>query len=150
MLLLRHIGSFFVLLLFWVNACSGRAPEAREMSVPTLQGQQQSEIVLTWRRDGGIAGLCDQMQVSASGDVQIQSCRPKAEKAGKLSSDDLARLNGWRKSLGSVVIEFKDGGLIDAMTSKVTLKGTGSGQPADAQRQEILEWAQRLYSRIKS
>ena len=90
------------------------------------------------------------MQVSGSGEVQIQSCRPKAEKAGKLSSDDLARLNGWRKSFGSVVIEFKDGGLIDQMTSKFTLKGTGNGQPADAQRQEILDWAQRLYSRINS
>jgi hypothetical protein len=152
MLFINRIGALLILLMLWITACSARAPEtrSREMPIRVVEREQQSETVLTWRRSGGIAGFCDEMQISASGEVRIQSCRSNAEKVGKLASDDLQRLNEWRRSFGSVVIEFSDGGLADGMNQKLTLKGTGSGQPADAQRREILEWAQRVHGQSNS
>jgi len=133
-----------VFLVLWSAACSGRAIETNSVTEP------QSEMVLTWGRYGGFAGFCDEMQVSVSGEVRIQSCRPKAEKVGKLSNDDLRRLAEWRKSFGSVAIDSKDGAVADGMSVMLTLKGTGRGQPTDTQRREILEWAERVYSRTKA
>jgi len=117
---------------------------------PLRSQERQSEMLLSWGRYGGFAGFCDEMKVSANGEVHLQSCRSKAEKLGKLSSEDLSRLGEWRKSFGSVAIERKDGAVADAMTVMLTLKGTGGGQPNDAQRQQMLEWAERIYSRINA
>jgi hypothetical protein len=115
-----------------------------------VETERQSEMILTWGRYGGFAGFCDEMQVAVSGEVRIQSCRPKSEKVGKLSSDDLKRLGEWRTSFGSVVIESKDGAVADGMSVMLTLKGTGAGQPTATQRREILEWAERVYGRTKA
>ena len=152
MSLINRIATFLILLLLGVTACSAGAPKTRSREVPVsaVERAQQSEMLLTWRRSGGFAGFCDEMQISASGEVRIQSCRSNAEKVGKLSSDDLTRLNAWRKSFGSVVIESKDDALADGMTLKLTLKGTGTGQPTDAQRREILAWAQQVHGRSNS
>ena len=134
------VPSLVVLLLSWGAACSA----------PVWERERQSEMVLTWGRYGGLAGFCDEMQVSASGEVRVQSCRPKTEKVGKLTSDDSRRLDEWRKSFGAVVIESKDGAVADGMSLMLTLNGTGSGQPNDTQRREILEWAERVYSRTNA
>jgi len=132
------ISALVVLLLLCGTACSA----------PAGGRERQSEMVLTWGRYGGFAGFCDDMQISASGEVRVQSCRNKSEKIGRLSSDDLRRLDEWRRSFGSVVIESKDGAVADSMSVKLTLNGTGKGQPTDMQRREILDWAQRVFGKI--
>ena len=119
-------------------------------SAPTGGSEQQSEMVLSWERHGGFAGFCDVMQVSASGEVRLGSCRNKSEKAGKLSSDNLRRLDEWRKLFGSVVIESNDGAVADGLSIKLILNGNGKDQPTDTQRREILDWAQRVYGEIGS
>jgi hypothetical protein len=111
-----------------------------------LASEQQSETVLTWRRAGGFAGFCDEMQLSVSGEIRIQSCRPKTERTGKLSKDDLSRLQEWRASFGSVVIDQSDGAVADGMSLQLMLKGTGSGQPSETQRREMMDWAGRVFS----
>jgi len=117
-------------------------------SAPVGGREQQSEMVLTWGRYGGFAGFCDEMQVSANGEVRVQSCRNKSEKVSKLSSDDSRRLDEWRRSFGSVVIESKDGAVADGMSVMLTLNGTGKAQPTDMQRREILEWAQTVFGKM--
>ena len=149
---IKCFAALAVFLVLWSTACSGRAIETNSVapSAPAVGRERQSEMVLTWGRYGGFAGFCDEMQVSVSGEVRIQSCRPKAEKVGKLSNDDLSRLAEWRKSFGSVAIDSKDGAVADGMSVMLTLKGTGRGQPTDTQRREILEWAERVYNRTKA
>jgi hypothetical protein len=111
----------------------------------SAQQESASNVALSWSRDGGFAGFCDEMKVSVSGEVRATSCRPVAGRSGRLSKENLARLDRWRKSFGSVVIEMKDPPGNDAMTVALTLKGTGRGQPTEVERQEILDWAQRVY-----
>jgi hypothetical protein len=117
-------------------------------SAPAGGREQQSEMVLTWGRYGGFAGFCDEMQVSVSGEVRVGSCRNKSDKVGKLSSEDSRRLDEWRRSFGSVVIESNDGAVADGLSVKLTLKGTGKDQPTEMQRDQILAWAQRVYGEI--
>jgi len=134
------VSALVVVFSLWGTACSA----------PVGGKEQQSEMVLTWGRYGGVAGFCDEMQVSASGEVRVQSCRNKSEKTGKLSSDDSRRLDEWKRSFGSVVIESKDGAVADAMSVMLTLNGTGKTQPTDMQRREILEWAQTVFGKMGS
>jgi hypothetical protein len=113
-------------------------------------GSQQSTVALAWSRDGGFAGFCDELKVTASGEATASSCRSQEVKTRKLSSDDLTRLNAWREAFASVSVTAGDGGTADGMTIKLTLTGTGTGQPSDAQRQELLDWAQRVYTQTRS
>jgi hypothetical protein len=146
---INRFPALAVLLVLWSTACGGPGEAySEEQSAPAGGREQQSEMLLTWARYGGFAGFCDEMRVSVGGEVRIQSCRPKTEKVGKLSTEDMSRLAEWRKSFASVVIESSDGPVADGMSVKLTLKGTGSGQPGDAQRREILDWAQRVFSGI--
>jgi hypothetical protein len=107
---------------------------------------QDSTIVLSWNRDGGFAGLCDELKVTASGEATASSCRNTgAAKIRRLSNDDLSRLRTWRESYGAVAISSSDRAVADGIALKLTLAGTGRAQPSDAQRQELLDWAQRVY-----
>ena len=118
---------------------------------PQNSPPSNSTGVLTWTRDGGFAGFCDEMNVSAVGEVTTSSCRPPgAGPVRTLTGEDLAQFNRWRTSFGAVSIESKDSPGADAMTMKLTLKGTGRAQPTQTDRQEMLDWAQRVYTKSRS
>ena len=104
--------------------------------------------MLSWRREGGIAGFCDELKVWANGELRASSCRPGgSSKSGRLSTEEAARLDRWRRSFGAVDVQTKDPGGADAMTTTLSLKGTVSAQPTENERQEILDWAHALYTR---
>jgi hypothetical protein len=111
--------------------------------------EQNAAAVFTWSRDGGFAGFCDTLQISATGDATAASCKVSASQTRKLSSDDLARLNAWRQAYGAVSITSTDGGVADGMTLKLKMNGTGRGQPTEAQQAELLDWAQRVFATTK-
>ena len=109
---------------------------------------EKPEVAVTWRREGGIAGFCDEMQILTNGEVKARSCRGNAEKTVKLSSEDLNRLNTWRKRFGNFDIDSNQRGVADGLNVTLSLRGTGSGRPTDAERQEISQWAERVYQTV--
>jgi hypothetical protein len=109
-------------------------------------GNRDATVVLSWNRDGGFAGFCDELKVTASGSVTASTCRTTGVKTGTLGTDDLKRLNEWRRVFGPISIASGDAGSADGMTLKLTLAGQGDAQPSDEQRQELLEWAQRVHA----
>ena len=128
----------------------GRDSKATILPDADLQGKppvQPSDPVLTWYRDGGIAGFCDELKVSSAGQLRITSCKSPATRTGRLSSEDLDRLRRWAALFGSVVIESRDSPAADAMTLRLTLKGIGGRQPSAEDRLKMLEWAQDVYGR---
>jgi hypothetical protein len=125
-----------------VVAC-GSSPAAPRDS------QQDAAVVLSWNRDGGFAGFCDDLKVTTTGDATASTCRTAGSSSRKLPAADLTRLNEWRRTFGAVSVTSGDSGSADAMTLKLTLAGTGQEQPSAAQRQEMLEWAQRVYNETK-
>jgi hypothetical protein len=120
-------------------AC-GSSPAAPE------GGEAGSTVVVSWNRDGGFAGFCDELKITAAGDVTASSCRTTGTRTRKLASADLTRLNEWRGNFGAVSITSGDSGSADGMTVKLTLSGKGRDQPSASQRQELLEWVQRVYN----
>lgn len=135
----------------WVGLCFAACSQVSETPSAVSQvqtTQASSSAVLTWHRDGGFAGFCDELTISASGEVEAKSCRSGQKKTGKLSNENLGRFDRWRSSFGSVAISTKDAAAADGMSITLDLKGTGSGQPGESERQEMLDWVSRIYAQL--
>lgn len=135
----RHMA-FLLFSLVGGTACAAfsRQTDSRQTEKP--------EVAVTWRREGGIAGFCDEMQIFTNGEVKTRSCRGNAEKTVKLSSEDLNRLNTWRKRFGNFDIDSNQRGVADGLNVVLSLKGSGSGRPTEAERQEISQWTERIFT----
>ena len=119
---------------------------ASQPSTPGGPSRLPEGTVLSWTRDGGFAGFCDEMTVSVDGDIRVTSCRGGAARTGRLDSAELAQLNRWRMAFATVVIENKDAAAADGMTTRVTLDGRGGGTPSPAEREAIAAWAERVFA----
>jgi len=105
---------------------------------------------LTWHREGGIAGFCDDLIVVVTGQAQASSCNAgQAYPLGALTEAELKQFKEWAESFGSAVIEMKDPPVADAMTVVLVFNGNGSDQPTEAEKQLMLQWAQNIYDRLK-
>lgn len=124
----------------------------REVEYRTNEDGEQirpATILLTWKREGGIAGFCDALTVYLSGEVHRSSCKGEyveARLSDVLSEAEMTTLNGWIDTYGNVSIDASDPkGVADRMV--VTLEFTGQGNKATAtaaDEKELLEFAQSL------
>ena len=109
--------------------------------------EQSGAIVLFWTRQGGLAGFCDELKVTGSGDVTATSCATgAAQKTRKLSPDEQSQLERLRQTFASVTFSSTDAATADAMKQTVTFSGKGPTQPSETQQRELLDWARRVYS----
>jgi hypothetical protein len=113
-------------------------------------------VALTWSRSGGIAGFCDSLTIYLSGEVQASNCKSgdMVEKSLSevLSPQEIATMNQWISKYGTITIDASDPkGAADAMSVKVTMNGTGTGQSMDkASQQLLLTFTQDLYQKVIS
>jgi hypothetical protein len=105
---------------------------------------------MEWRREGGIAGFCDDIRIDSGGHAILSSCKPAAAGADgagnwqRLTSDDLTQFYGWLDQLGAVQAEQTDPAVADAMTVRATLAGRAEGQAADADKNAMLQFGATL------
>lgn len=110
------------------------------------------EPVLTWHREGGIAGFCDDVNIYADGRVTLYSCRgnPPVEVAQtQLTADQAATLNDWLTRLAPFKFEQSDPAQADAMTVRVNFAGQGGAEATDAEQQALLTFVQELVAQAE-
>jgi hypothetical protein len=113
-------------------------------------------ILMTWRREGGIAGFCDHLIVYLSGEVFKTSCKsdqPVEESVpAVLSEAEIEELNGWIESYGHVNIDASDPkGVADGMVVILEFMGLGRQETLTAaNEQELLDFAQSLNEELSS
>jgi hypothetical protein len=115
---------------------------------------RSATVLMTWRREGGIAGFCDHLTVYLSGEVHKTSCKidqPVEESlSAVLSQAEMEQLNEWIESYGHVSIDASDPkGVSDRMV--ITLEFTGLGDQetvSAANEQELLDFAQALHQEL--
>jgi hypothetical protein len=108
-------------------------------------------FVLSWHREGGIAGFCDDLSVYITGEVYASSCQgEQPQNLGKrrLTPEELAQLYTWVDTLGAFEIEQRDPAQADAMTIRVLFSGVGSREADDSDRQGIQDWAAQLFASL--
>lgn len=118
---------------------------------------QPASIALTWKREGGIAGLCDQLTVFRSGEIYGNRCAPAAEGrmgalASLLSNGDRDRFQGWVQRFGRLSIDASDPkGVSDRMLVTLSFEGIGAQESvSSSEKQALLDFAASTYRQLFS
>jgi len=111
-------------------------------------------LLLTWRRSGGIAGLCNLLEVYDSGWAMARDCRSGRESPetpiiglGRLPANALEQLYAWSDSLGTVHLQYTEG-VADGFSYELTLNGRGQQQANSDTQQTLWQWAAALYQQL--
>jgi len=106
-------------------------------------------VALSWQREGGIAGFCDDLAVYVTGLLHGSSCRAQTTQKlsdRRMSPRELEQLYGWLDQYAPFTFHHDDGAAADSMAIDLTFKGQGSAEADDATQQQILTFAQDLYT----
>lgn len=124
---------------------------ARQAALEASAGRSGASwgLAFAWHRQGGIAGFCDDLTAYVTGQLYASSCKGQtAENLGqrRMSDGELEQLYAWVDEYSPFEFTHDDGPVADGM--KVTLIFSGSGgTPADeATQQEIVTFAQDLFT----
>ena len=112
-------------------------------------------VLMTWKREGGIAGFCDVMTVYLSGEVHVGSCTGNQEPVEVLVTEvqtqaQVTQLEEWTTEYGNVTIEQADPKTAsDRMVITLEFFGLGSQQSLAARNeQEMMDVAQTLHQAV--
>jgi hypothetical protein len=111
-------------------------------------------VLMTWKREGGIAGFCDIMTVYLSGEVYASSCnnnQPVEERLSEvLSEAEIAKLEEWALNYGNVSIDESDPkGVADRMVVTLEFMGLGSRETVSSvNEQQLMKFAQSLHQTL--
>lgn len=109
-------------------------------------GPGAAQFGLGWRREGGIAGFCDDIAVDAGGHAVLYSCADAsaAPQWRRLTHDELAPFYGWLDQYAQAGVEQADPATADAMTISAFLAGRGTAAIDEAGRTAILQFGNTL------
>lgn len=88
-------------------------------------------LVFGWRRDGGIAGFCDDVAVYLSGEAIVTSCQQPQMGHFWLNANQLRMVFTWVDELRSFEDEETDPAITDAMTRYIAFSGIGTKPAGD-------------------
>jgi hypothetical protein len=114
-----------------------------------------ASLGLSWTRQGGLAGYCNEMQIYLPNKVDTSSCKPQGnanstDLTSLVSSSEMDQFNQWLDAFGMVNLTKKDPAVSDAMTQTLLMQGFGQGQPDAAQQQAMFNWAQMVFTKTLS
>jgi len=115
---------------------------------------QPATLALTWKREGGIAGFCDNIAIFLSGEVYGYKCRAESDAkidtfANLLSASEQKQFTAWITEFGQVTVDASDPkGVSDRMEVVLELYGVGSSKPSDTEEQAVFAWAQDLFQKL--
>jgi hypothetical protein len=110
---------------------------------PVRGDENATKAVLFWQRDGGFAGFCDTLSISAAGFYKLENCKDAAL-TGQLSESQLELLQAYTTQFGAFSQETSDPAVADAMTIRLVFNGTGSSQAGADEQQAIGAFAAEI------
>lgn len=100
-------------------------------------------LALTYSRQGGFAGFCDEMKVYLDGSVLLSSCKD-VDVDFRLNVEQLEKLYAWYDGLANIDYSYADPGAADAMSTKLALYAQGDKDADEAAVNEILAFCAEL------
>lgn len=103
-------------------------------------------LALSWSRQGGFAGFCDDVAIYRDGSVIVSNCKAEGSPYPpvRLNTTQLEQLYFWLDNYAEVDFTESDPAVADAMTTKLTLLGAGQAQPREDIRRAMIEFAAQL------
>ena len=117
---------------------------------------QPATLAITWKREGGIAGFCDNLTIFLSGEVYGNQCKAQPNGTQGILKDLVSRsefdlFNKLITEVGQVDIDASDPkGVADQMTVQLSVYGTGSGSLSDSDKEQLLKVLQSLIQKLYS
>ena len=108
-------------------------------------------LALTWHREGGIAGFCDDLIINVVGEATTGSCLGTSSVDNNyvlLKAQQREELNKWLSTLQPFTIDRTDPAVADAMTIAMVFSGWGTGEVSKTQKQVIEQFAADLYTEV--
>jgi hypothetical protein len=114
----------------------------------TFSGSNAKGSMLTWHREGGVAGYCDDLIVDADGLAHVLSCKggqTKELKTYQLSSNELGQLEKWIAQFKGFAVHSGDPAVTDAIQTTTVLNGQGTTETSPIVQQSITVFATGLF-----
>jgi len=107
-------------------------------------------IVLSWTREGGIAGFCDGLRLTAGHRAILGTCEdpPMDSPDGDIVPNEaIIEFETWRDEFESFEVEWSDDdATADGMTINLSFEGRGNRPAAEDIRRAIADFAGRLHA----
>lgn len=105
---------------------------------------------LIWGRTGGIAGVCQSLEIVRDGAVGAGPCGSVI--TVELTKAERAQLLEWMSAFGEIRFTSAElnGDVVvaDGFEDDLYLVGTGTATPTSTEKQAMLEWAASVYGRL--
>lgn len=125
----------------WANLAAQEAISGRTSAAAGL--------AMAWHREGGIAGLCDDVSIYLTGWAVPSSCKPgqvTSKAPYRLSADQLAQMFAWVDQYKNFEYDTKDPATADAMKSSLIFTGSGTALPSADQQAKIADFAAQVFA----
>jgi hypothetical protein len=142
----KFMSVCLLLTLALLPACSPpgeTAPDATEASPgPALENthltpaEQEDKSIITWQVDGGFAGFCDTLTVSATGAYTLKTCKGVVL-TGQVLESQLELLQIYASRYAAFTQETSDPATADAMTLRLDFNGIGASEAGAVEKQAI-------------
>ncbi len=110
--------------------------------------ENQARVI--WGRTGGIAGVCQTLELVRNGAMTAGPCNESA--AIELTEAEQAQLDEWLARFGEVrfTSDELNGGTVvaDGFVDDLYFVGTGTELPTAEEQQAMLDWAAAVYTRL--
>lgn len=108
------------------------------------------DLAISWSRAGGIAGFCDQMSISTSGEVTVLSCKSNVtpQPVRTLDPARLSQLNAWLAMYQPTSIVQKDEATADSMTVRLDFTGWGTQVMTKDVKSELLSFVSGVFNQL--
>ena len=110
-----------------------------------------AEVAVTWTREGGIAGFCNELIIDVTGMMTAYSCEgmPYTEVAQQLlNPEPRQQLYDWLNTLQPFNYEQSDNAVADAMSITLSFNGHGDAAASDTEQSNIEAFAAQFYSQM--
>jgi hypothetical protein len=109
-------------------------------------------LALTWHREGGVAGFCDDLVIDQTGEATAMSCKsgsPQGMGRATLKTEQTRQLQTWLASLSPFEVNQTDKATADTMAVRLTFDGRGRALASDTDKQAIELFAAEVYAQIR-
>jgi hypothetical protein len=110
---------------------------------PAGEARQPDKPVIFWQREGGFAGFCDTLEISAKGSYSLESCKG-ATLTGQLTESQLELLQVFKSGLIPFSHETRDKAVADSLSVRLVFNGSGSNVASPDDQQAIGAFAAEI------
>lgn len=139
---------FVGLLLTALTVGCGPSSEKQPVKVGATASPIPAPVVMRFHRQGGIAGLCDDVAIHADGVIEYHTCNRPTQTA-TLTQGEREELAGWVGELSAFTFKQEDNpGGPDNLVRELQFAGKGTSSATDEQKQMMTDWIERIYSEL--